>query len=63
MGSWGHPTCVFASMQAAMPLKQAWQPACLQIHMRDVPRSPWEASFISHLKIDDEKCKMNVILG
>ena len=26
MGSWGLPTCVFASMQAAMPLKQP--PTC-----------------------------------
>ena len=40
MGSWGLPTCVFASIQAAMPLKQSRQPACLQIHMWAVTRRP-----------------------
>ena len=32
MGSWGLPTYVFASMQAAMLVLGAWQPACLQIN-------------------------------
>ena len=54
MGSWGQPTCVLASIQAAMPLKLvlgAWQLACLLIHMWAVPRSPCKNCLISQIQI------------
>ena len=42
MGSWGLPTCVFGWWWVVV--LGAWQPACLQIHVWAVPRSPCNAA-------------------